>query len=256
MCCFSGPVASVSATKIFGRVEGRRQFLAYQMTFSAATELAMVLPIPVVPGTAEDAVSFLNLEHYHDFFNDLERLFPVPRSRSAAPVPTAAPLTVHDVGIYSASFVPSIADFDRLDPRFRLADHIWESLPSYAQHGFAVFKLKPGQPQRVHPLALSFPTATPDTIFFPTLHIHDAQVHRHAHFDHILYAQSAPPVQPARRLAGMPSTLRGTPRGWLVSPATAGTSIDIERAQGIVSSDRPLLKKVLIGQLPNQDHAL
>ena len=76
MCCFSGPVEDVSDTKIFARLAGARQYLAYEMRFSAAADLAMVLPIPVVPGTGDDGVEFLSLEHYPDFFDDLFELVP------------------------------------------------------------------------------------------------------------------------------------------------------------------------------------
>lgn len=65
MCCFSGPVFDVSQTRIFARwlphTKPFRQVLAYQMQFSAKQDLAMILPIPVAPGTAEDAVKFLDL---------------------------------------------------------------------------------------------------------------------------------------------------------------------------------------------------
>ena len=46
MCCFSGPVQSVSNTRIFARNSGlTNQFLVYEMNFSAKDDLAMILPI-------------------------------------------------------------------------------------------------------------------------------------------------------------------------------------------------------------------
>ena len=248
MCCFSGPVASISATRIFARIEGRRQFLVYQMTFSAQTDLAMVLPIPVALGLAEDAVDFINLEHYASFFADLERLYPKPRGRGASRARLGANLVVHDVGIYEASFVPTIADFSRLDPRFRLPDTIWDDLPAYAQYGFAVFKLKGGEVQKVHPLAFSFPTRTPDALFFPTLHVHDGQVHSRARFDHILYCQTTKRVPE--------SSVFSHRSAWVRSSSNAGRSFSIDQAQGIVDGDQPCLKKVLVGQFANQDQRL
>src|ERR1700689_2215245 len=50
MCCFSGPVQDVSNTKIFARATHGAQLLAYQMTFSTTTDLAMILPLPVPKG--------------------------------------------------------------------------------------------------------------------------------------------------------------------------------------------------------------
>lgn len=52
MCCFSKNVESVSATRIFARMMSPgHQGLAYQMNFSSAEDMAMILPIPVPPGT-------------------------------------------------------------------------------------------------------------------------------------------------------------------------------------------------------------
>ena len=46
MCCFSGPVKSVSATNIFARMsESGRQFVIYSMTLNMAKPLAMVLSV-------------------------------------------------------------------------------------------------------------------------------------------------------------------------------------------------------------------
>src|SRR5436190_23735341 len=84
MCCFTRPVQDVSDTKIFARFgEGVTQFLAYSMSLTAKEDLAMVLPIPVVKGSGEDAVKFINLEKYPQLFDDLWRGFPPPRSATA-----------------------------------------------------------------------------------------------------------------------------------------------------------------------------
>src|SRR5436305_8789550 len=139
MCCFSGPVESVTNTNIFARsVEKGRQLLAYSMNFSAKDDVAMILPLPVPGGVAEDAVRFIDLKGYKEFFADLKRGFPEPRplslgvgSRSAPTAAEPAPLKVVDVGEFEASFVPAIKDFGRLDARFRLPDKAWDSLPAY-----------------------------------------------------------------------------------------------------------------------------
>ena len=126
MCCFSRPVQSVSATHIFARsgADGR-QFLVYSMTLRAKEELAMVLPLPVKPGSGEKAVSFIDLTDYADFFADLGKGFPEPlaaqtpdKSRSLGGSPLAK-LEVVTVGSFEASFVPTTADFSRLDERDR-----------------------------------------------------------------------------------------------------------------------------------------
>jgi hypothetical protein len=118
----------------------------------------------------------------------------------AAAAPQAK-LVVHDVGAFVASYVPSPADFSRLDPRFRLPAVAFAAHPDYRDWGFAVFQLKPRRrpfwgfggitPQTVHPMAFTFPSRMPRALFYPTLHIHDgATVPARAEFDHHLYCQT------------------------------------------------------------------
>lgn len=146
MCCFSGDVSQVADTQIFARASGDEQILVYSMSILANHEVAMILPLPVPPQSPEDAVRFINLESYPTFFRDLDALFERvmlggnPRN---APAPAGPRLVVHNVGKFEASFVPTIADFARLDPRFRLPATLWQELPQYSDWGFAVFKLKP-----------------------------------------------------------------------------------------------------------------
>jgi hypothetical protein len=243
MCCFSRPVQSVSATNIFARsAEGGRQYLVYSMKLRAKEELAMVLPLPIKPGSGEKAISFIDLKDYAEFFDDLSKGFPVPltkgplsRSLGAPPKPEAK-LEVVTVGSFEASFVPTMADFSRLDERFRLPSGTWEKLPTYRNHGFAVFKLKPGE-SKVHPMAFSFPRAHPAELFFPTVHIHDGKVHDRADFDHALYCQGA-----------------DTGMRWQESPQPASMFMrGIDRSQGIVDGKAHVYRKRLVGTYTNQD---
>ena len=144
MCIFSQPVEIVSDTKIFARIDGDSQFIVYSMTYSASQELAMVLPIPVPENPSDDAVDFINLQTYPNFFDDMNSGFParLDRSLNLEEPLRAAVLEVHDVGDFEASFIPTISDFKRLDTRFRLPDHIWSELPIYSDYGFAVFESK------------------------------------------------------------------------------------------------------------------
>ncbi len=80
MCCFAGHVSDVSATDIFARVDGERQYVAYQMSFSSNKQTAMILPIPVVHNAADDAVEFLALDDCPYFLHDLAHHFDVLRS--------------------------------------------------------------------------------------------------------------------------------------------------------------------------------
>ena len=247
MCCFSGPVSNVAHTRIFARwlphTKPFRQVLAYQMEFSAKSDVAMILPIPVAPGTAEDAVKFLDLEGEPKFFDRLKTLFPEPTYGKSPALPVAPAgkprkLLVIKVGSFEASFVPSLADFSRLDNRFKLKDKVWKQLPQYENWGFAVFKLRK-ESTTVHPMAFSFPNSEPTKgLFFPTVHIHDGEVHAEEEFNHTLYCQV-----PAGRRA---------PRDWHESellPSSLGKMQDadlLDRAGHVYRLTRK-------GILPNTD---
>jgi hypothetical protein len=283
MCCFSQQVEMVADTNIFSRSANGRQFLVYSMTYAAATDLAMVLPLPVPANPPEDAVRFINLERYPHFFADMRRGFPQfvsegYRHLGPGPMVEAAPkLKVHEMGSFEASFVPRIADFDRLDERFRIPRDVWDQLPAYRDFGFAVFKLKsspqrapglfrrlfgggssantpptatPGPrwrpvsarlpPRQVHPMAFEFPRRNPDLLYFPTVHIHDRKVHTRASFDHMLYCQPDPQT-------------REYLQGWQSSSGEASTFVDIRRTQGIIIPNQLCYRRPLVGSLENKD---
>lgn len=243
MCCFSRDVKEVKNTRIFARVGPQgNQVLIYQMSIRADEDVAMVLPIPVKAGQGEKAVRFFDLTGYPQVFEDLHKGFPVPSPTYDAgpfggPVPAGrAVLSVVSVGAYDASYVPSIADFSRLDERFRLSADVWPQLPGYRDFGFAVFKLKAGKAQ-VHPMAFSFPTARPKDLFFPTLHIHDGKIHEKEHFDHTLYCQSS----------GQDLAL------WEESQQPAVTFAKCGLTHGMVRPDQHVYRRSLQGKLVNAD---
>ncbi len=246
MCCFSRPVISVSATNIFARAgTDGRQFLVYSMTLNAKDDLAMVLPLPVKIGTDEKGVSFIDLSGYPDFFTDLRSGFPIAKTKCdwhfgcSTTRSAALKLEVVRVGNFEASFVPTVRDFSRLDERFRLPADTWNKLPSYQDYGFAVFKLKPGEAE-IHPMAFSFPRRDTQALFFPTVHIHDGQVHPKAGFDHALYCQ--PQEHEQLQL-----------RDWRESPANAKKFMKVDKAKGLIAPDQHCYQKQMHGQLPNRD---
>jgi hypothetical protein len=246
MCCFSQSVNSVSATNIFARAGiNERQTLVYSMNISADKELAMVLPIPVKANAGEKDVEFIDLKEYPDFFVDLAKGFPIPAAmtskstRSAvSAVPTEA-LQVHEVGEFEASFVPAVKDFARLDKRFQMPPGTWDKLPQYKSYGFAVFKLKPGA-KTVHPMAFSFSRADAAKVFFPTVHIHDGEVHAKADFDHTLYIQP----RTDQKLEVL---------GWLESASPAMNFMQIKKAKGVIAANEHCYRQKLRGMLANQD---
>jgi hypothetical protein len=200
MCCFSGTVDEVTDTKIFAaRRPQDRQVLIYEMKVSAGQPVAMVLPIPTPARAPDDAVRFVSLEGYPELFDDLEAAFPrLLLGRSGGErsvVDDVDRLVVHQVGAFVASFVPSLDDFERIDPRFRISTVLFECVPDYVGWGYAVFQLAmpPGRLTRIHPMAFEFSTRHPDRLFFPTLHIHDGGLPPTAQFAHALYAQGKGP---------------------------------------------------------------
>ncbi len=247
MCCFSRPVSFVGSTRIFARfLDGVNQCVVYEMKLDAQEELAMILPIPVVQPAKEDAVKFADLSDYPGFFRDLEKAFPAPPALAFRGDPKGMPfsmplepLEVQRVGSFNASFVPTIADFSRLDAQFRLDDSVWKSLPQYKDYGFAVFKLRKGN-QHVHPMAFRFPSGTPGRIFFPTVHIHDGKVHEMEDFDHTLYAQ-----------AWKTAVIKGP--HWEESEKNSGQFVNLAKTKDLVWGGGHLYKRNIIGQARNED---
>lgn len=261
MCCFSvarpiglfarlfAPRVHVSKTNIFARmVAPGVQALAYGMNLATAREIAMILPLPVVPGAGEDAVTFVSLEGEPRMFEDLAMLFEVmePLSRSKGPafrvMQSLPKLVVHKIGSFIASYVPRREDFTRLDERFRLPAVLFDAVPHYADHGFAVFQLAPGK-VTVHPMALTFPTRAPDRLFFPTVHVHDGRFHATAKFDHALYYQHprCPPPGPTMPIGG---SFEGDAVGWM-HPR--------KRYASLVDPAQPMIRRQLRARLPNAD---
>jgi hypothetical protein len=244
MCCFSGQVDVVSGTNIFARPsKDNGQFIVYSMTVKMKEDVAMILPLPTPSGTKEDAVKFINLEKYENFFDELKSGFPLPRSKGIPPAGIALggpdkKLKVVEVGSFVASFVPTLKDFSRLDAQFRLPEGTWDKLPQYKNYSFAVFKLKKGE-HKVHPMAFEFPRADAKKLFFPTVHIHDGKVHDKEQFDHTLYCQG-----------GMgDSTMK-----WEETPQSAEMFMkNLKEAQGIVSGKDHVYRKNMHGMFKNED---
>lgn len=246
MCCFSRPIQRVADTNVFARAsKDGRQFLVYSMLLATKEDLAMILPIPTPKNAAEDAVKFISLEKYPDFFKDMVKGFPLPpgfgggkgRAGLKKDDKPAPKLVVVEVGSFEASFVPKVSDFPRLDERFRLPTGTWDELPAYKDFGFAVFKLKKGE-KTIHPMAFEFPRRDKTQLFFPTVHIHDGKVHKTATFDHALYLQ---------RSAGENTNL------WTESPRPAGAFMTIDKTAGMVLKDEHVYRVVLRGRKSNQD---
>lgn len=240
MCCFSGPVSKVEGTSIFARMMAPgRQLLVYELSLAADSAVAMVLPLPVPARSGEDAVRFVDLQTVPEFFSRLEALFASPplRAMSSALLLSAnrAPLKVHAVGDFVASFVPSLADFSRLDARFRMPEGTLDRVPEYADWGFAVFQLADlAQSKKIHPMAFEFATREPQRLFFPTLHVHDGALHDHADYAHYLYAQGA---AGADSWPGQPYQWRGPNPGVVLREESRETPGFLAKVFASLSSD-------------------
>lgn len=199
------PRVSVANTRIFARLTGAAsQLLVYEMSFGSQADAAMVLPLPVADARRADAVRFIDFSQCTRFFRRLDMLAPLDLdlggieglSMVNLPDPDARerpPIPVREVGAYEASYVPSVADFDRLDKRFAMPAGLWDAHPQYADYGFAVFRLRPteGALKGVHPMAFEFDSRLRRRLFAPTVHVHDGAVHAMAYFDHRIYVQGA-----------------------------------------------------------------
>lgn len=245
MCCFSRKVEKVANTRIFARgSKDDRQFLVYSMVLSSKEDLAMILPLPVPKKPDEKAVKFISLKDYPEFFDDMHKPFLPPPTRGKGGFKKkddskeAKKLEVVKVGNFEASFVPTVADFARLDERFKLPAATWDDLPGYKDYGFAVFKLKQGE-QKVHPMAFEFPRADKKKLFFPTVHIHDGKIHKTAMFDHDLYCQP---------------TIGEDLLKWTESAGLAATYMKkLDKASGMVEKDGHLYHLRMRGRLKNED---
>ena len=256
MCIFSRPVVSVNNTQIFARPSGAgTQFLAYQMNYESSEQNAMILPLPVKQPSDENSLKFIDLKNYEGLFDDLDLGFPYSQPPSGISCSESKDsmepieLRVFEVGNYIASFVPSIAEFDRLDPRFVLPNEVWAKIPEYKNFGFAVFQLAAGS-LKPHPMALEFRTET-DELFFPTIHIHDGEVHQREEFDHVLYLQHA--GLDGRVHGYENSDVEDKSTGLIRSKHKASQFCSADRSKGLVLGDLLVHRKIIRGNLPNLD---
>lgn len=247
MCLFTRPVFRVANTQILScDFHDGRQWTTYSTQVAAPEELAMVLPLPVAANTLD--IELVDLSTLPNFFHHLKRLFPAQyppsrqHDRGGTITAHSAPIKVHDVGDFDASFVPTPSDFERLDSRFVIPASLWHVQPKYSDYGFAVFKLKGfsaggREPRAFHPMSFVFPRKNPRRIFFPTLHLHDGELHDRADFDHDLYTQVE----------------RNAIRGWERSEAPVQDSALPDEIGSKLLGNRYVFRRRMVGSFPNAD---
>jgi hypothetical protein len=221
----------------------------------------MVLPLPVqLPATDDESLEFISLQQHDRFFEDLNNGLPLaayPQARGVDFVAESKPtLEVHDVGDFIASFVPRIGDFDRLDEQFRIPQESWDKIPRYSDYGFAVFQLKSLQ-GKPHPMAFKFRSRlnqpAGSSIFFPTVHIHDGQVHKREEFDHTLYLQDAVFDDTCGGYKQRGYSVTDPATGYVRSKWPAGKFCDIDASCGIVDGEALVHRLEMRGRLDNVD---
>jgi hypothetical protein len=89
-------------------------------------------------------------------------------------------------------------------------------------------------------MAFSFPRRNTKSLFFPTVHIHDGEVHSKAEFDHTLYCQPGESERP-------------TIHEWNESFANAERFMAVDKTKRLILGDQHCYQKQLHGMLPNRD---
>lgn len=178
------------------------------------------------------------------------------RSGSVANDSERPQLKVQEVGDFIASFVPSTADFDRLDKQFRIPQESWDKIPQYSDFGFAVFQLK-SKSGKPHPMAFKFRSRLSDqhagTTFFPTVHIHDGEVHRREEFDHTLYLQAESFDDACGDYDQRGYLVTDEATGYVRSKWPAEQFCNIEASKGIIQGDQLIHRLEMKGKLKNAD---
>ncbi len=236
MSCFSGPISRVVNTRLFARATATgSQFLVYQMEYKADNDLAMILPLPTPPAAVTDAVRFIDLSAYPQFFSDLAKGMPKPRGADAlSDAPAYKNFQTHGKN-FETSFAPSRAALAELDAPFRIDDAVWNELPEYHDYGFAVVKLRAAA-NAAPLLALEFKTRNPRLLFFPTVHIQDGHAPANVYFDHDLYCQHHV--------------------NWMRSYDNAPSFMHIALTQNIVAPNKRVEWLAVRGMHPNSDIVL
>lgn len=177
MASFTQPVSGVSGTRIFARVVNDRQFLVFSTSVRATGNLALVLPLPVPPGSGADAVRFHDLSLFPEIFVHLQELFQntgamAVRGSLGRELMENTPAL--ESPVEKVSFLPGRKAFETLEPCDRLSAAAWTSRPGWSDFGFVVASLRLGssagnEAAHIPPIAVEFPTRRAGEIFFPTI---------------------------------------------------------------------------------------
>ena len=246
MGIFSTPVRVASAFNFFARAQADHQFLACSFRYEAATAFTLMLPLPTPPDAAANAVRFINLSAYDDFFRDTRRGWPdLTRDTGKQSLTDRIREKVRDwldldtTQIELAFFPNQSVLADRRD-RWPLPEVVWSALTPYAKFGLVGLKLEAGA-NRLPPIAFEFPRGASTELFFPTAHNLPRRVAQN--LKHALYAQTA-----TRSLAWRISISAEDER-----PLRARNFVKVDRARGLIDPDQPIMARRLSGPADNLD---
>jgi len=173
-------------------------------------------------------VEFLDLSGCPTLFHDLFDLFGEDHVTLGRPAEGFSTLGVQEAGAYTASFVPSLDEFHRLDAQFRIDPAVFDGLRAYQSWGFAVFQLQANSGREIHPIALRFPSQLKNKLFLPAVHVFDGEFHNHAHFDHYCYIQRLSEL--ATAWGKTEASTAGF--GWAVKPSTIALPEELQPRTG------------------------
>ena len=94
--------------------------------------------------------------------------------------------------------------------------------------------------------------STNDDLFFPTIHIHDGEVHESEEFDHILYMQHA--GLDSRVYGYENSHVEDKSTGLIRSKYVASHFCDADKSAGLIDGNLLVHRKIIRGNLTNSVH--
>lgn len=204
MCIFTGPVDTVTNTKIFATMLGGEsagtQFTCYNnvVELKNANPVAMVIGLPNPTGEP-DKINMFDMSPYPEFFDKLQSLFHAPVVYRGMKGPglsmkNSPPkvLPVLKCGPYSYSVAPTFADLKRIDwTRFEMSPDVEKLLESqYANNGFGFLVCLCSETGSYPTIGVTHPALANGELFLPTMHEHagGADGSTVADWDHTIYA--------------------------------------------------------------------
>jgi len=243
---FSLPVRVASTFNFFARANGDHQFLACNFRYQAESPFTLILPLPTPPDASANAVRFINLSGYDEFFGDLRRGFPnLTRDTGKQSFTDRLLEKVRDwldldTTQIEFAFFPNRTVLAQMHADWPVSDAVWTALEPYAECGLVALKLEAGA-NRLPPMAFEFPRRDSTELTFPTAHNLPAAAA--ASLRHALYAQTA-----QRSLQWRISINAEDER-----PLRARDFVKADRTLGLIDPDQPIVSRRLTGAIDNAD---